>query len=132
MYLTIMVALGGAAGTVARYWTGIWAARAWGEVFPWGTLLINVLGSFVIGLFATMTVDGGAIPLRAEARLVFMVGVCGGFTTFSSFSLQTLALASTGQWREAVLYVLASNVLCLVAVAAGWGIALLAGGRWFG
>ncbi len=124
MFLTLLIALGGALGTVARYWTGIWAARAWGENFPWGTLIINVAGSFAIGLFATLTLWNGPFPARTEFRLVFMVGLCGGYTTFSSFSLQTLALATEGHWRNAILNVVMSNLLCLVAVAAGY---LLAG-----
>jgi len=123
MFLTLLLAAAGAIGTLARYWTGIWAARAWGEMFPWGTLIINVAGSFAIGLFATLTFASGVWPLRAEARLVVMVGLCGGFTTFSSFSLQTLALATEGNWRGALLNVVLSNALCLIAVTAGYVLA---------
>lgn len=116
---TLWVAFGGALGSVGRYWAGVWAARAFGEAFPWGTLCINILGSFVIGLFATLTLADGALPAGANARLFVMAGICGGFTTFSAFSLQTLALARAGQWGWAAGYVALSLALCLGGVTLG-------------
>ena len=113
----LMVALGGAAGSVLRYLLGLWVTRAVGEGFPWGTLLINVAGSFIIGWLAT-----GARPDAVTLRLLLMVGFCGGFTTFSSFSLQTLELLQQGAWIAAWGNVLGSVTLCLAATSAGWAI----------
>lgn len=119
MAASLWVALGGALGSVARYWTGLWMARLLGEAFPFGTLLINILGSFVIGLFATLTVADGAMPASLNARLFVMAGICGGYTTFSAFSLQTLALARNGRWDWALAYVTLSLLLCLASVTLG-------------
>lgn len=121
-----LVLLGSAVGGAARFWmSGAIAARV-GERFPWGTLGVNVLGSVVIGLLAGWS-DSARVGLSSEARIFLMVGVCGGFTTFSSFSLQTLRLMQDGDWTRAVVNVLLSVVLCLVAVAAGYRLARLAG-----
>src|SRR4051812_11693009 len=92
MQAALLVALGSALGGVARYWCSNLAAALFGAAFPWGTLIINVAGSFVIGLFNVISLPGGRIEEPFDARLFVMVGVCGGFTTFSSFSLQTLSL----------------------------------------
>src|ERR1700722_7094214 len=89
---TFWVAIGGALGSVARYWMAVAVARLAGEWFPWGTLLINIIGSFMISYFGTMTLPDGARPASMELRLFVMVGLCGGFTTFSSFSMQTIEL----------------------------------------
>ena len=121
---SLLVAAGGALGSVARYWVTVLVAQAVGDRFPWATVGINVLGSFAIGLFAGLTVPGGALTASSGARIFFMVGVCGGFTTFSSFSLQTLALARTGDWPATAANVLLSVVLCLLAVTVGHLIAL--------
>jgi CrcB protein len=115
----LCVALGGAIGSVGRYWTGLVASRAWGDAFPWGTLVINILGSFVIGFFATLTLPDGPLPADANVRVFVMVGLCGGYTTFSSFSLQTLALMKAGDWLGAVGNAVLSVLLCMVAVALG-------------
>jgi fluoride exporter len=90
MGMYFWVAVGSALGGVARYWLSGVAARIGGETFPWGTLLINVLGSFVIGFFGTLTGPDGRLFVSPTGRQFVMVGICGGFTTFSSFSLQTL------------------------------------------
>jgi len=90
-----------------------------GPYFPWGTLLINVLGSFVIGWFGAWTGANGAVDVPADIRVFVMVGICGGFTTFSSFSLQTLELLSAGEVMRAGYYVVGSVGLCLVSVWAG-------------
>ena len=119
---TACVAAGGALGSVARYWVALWAAP-WSRTMPWGTVGINVAGSFVIGFFGTLTLAAGRHPAPDWLRLFVMVGVCGGFTTFSSFSLQTLDLLRAGAWNRALLNVGASVVLCLLAVAAGHGAA---------
>ena len=117
----VLVAAGSAIGGVARYYCTGLASRLISETFPWGTLLINVGGSLVIGVLAALATDDGAHPLVAhEARLLLMVGVCGGFTTFSSFSLETLNLARNGDWLAAGGYVIGSVVLCLAVVAAGY------------
>lgn len=114
------VALGGALGTLARFWiSGLVAAR-FGATFPLGTLIINVTGSFIIGFFAALTSPDGALLVRPEFRNFFMIGVCGGYTTFSSFSLQTLSLAREGEWLWAGGNVVLSVVLCLVAVWLGY------------
>lgn len=119
MINTLVVALGGALGSVARYWIAVWAYPVSGSL-PLGTICINILGSFAIGLFGAMTVASGRYPLGEPARVFFMVGVCGGFTTFSSFSLQTLELLRMGAvWRAAANIVL-SVALCLGAVAIGY------------
>jgi CrcB protein len=115
----IWVALGGALGTVSRYWLSNTAATHFGEFFPWGTLIINVTGSFIIGFFATLTDPDGALLVKPAARSFFMIGFCGGYTTFSSFSLQTLRLAQDGEWLWAAGNVVASNVGCLAAVWLG-------------
>lgn len=112
----LLVALGSAVGGVARYGIGLLVTARWGNAFPWGTLLINALGSFVIG-YASGWAANPAV------RLLVMVGLCGGFTTFSSFSLETLSLLRLGEWQKALAYVAASMILCLVMVAAGVGLA---------
>lgn len=125
---TLAVAAGGALGSVGRLWLGWWADRVFGAAFPWGTLIINVAGSFAIGLIATATLPGGPAPAGMTTRLFAMAGLCGGFTTFSAFSLQVLVLAREGQWRASLAYVLGSVVLCVVAVTAGHALGLRAGG----
>ena len=87
--------------------------------FPVGTVLINVIGSFVIGYFGTLTLHSGRYPASDNVRLFVMVGICGGFTTFSSFSLQTLNLATDGEYLYAGLNIVLSVVLCLIAVWLG-------------
>jgi fluoride exporter len=119
----LWVAFGGALGSMARYGVGIGASRAWGDTFPWGTLLINIAGSFVIGFFGTLTSQAGPMSAAPGLRIFVMVGVCGGFTTFSSFSLQTLELVQAGEPIRAGLYVALSVVLCLVGVFLGYWLA---------
>jgi fluoride exporter len=122
--LYLWIALGSALGGVARYWcTGV-AARLLGETFPWGTLFVNVLGSFIIGFFATLTGPDGRIFAGTTTRQFVMTGILGGFTTFSSFSLQTLNLANDGEWLQAGGNVIGSVVLCLFAVWLGHMLAL--------
>ena len=120
------IAVGGALGSMARYWLTGFVAILLGQQFPWGTILINVAGSFVIGLFATLTLH--RYPVSLDARAFVMVGLCGGFTTFSAFSLQTLELARSGRWFEAGGNIVLSLVLCLLAVWIGHLIAVLIGG----
>jgi fluoride exporter len=115
----IWIAIGGAIGTVSRYWLSGVVARLVGETFPWGTLLINVTGSLVIGFFATLTGPDGRFMVGTTARQFVMVGICGGFTTFSSFSLQTLDLIRSGATMRALANIIVSVVLCVCAVAAG-------------
>jgi CrcB protein len=122
-----LVALGGALGSVARYAATLAAARAWGAAFPWGTILINVAGSFIIACFGTLTARSGLFPAGPGARIFVMVGMCGGFTTFSSFSLQTLELAQDGSWFGAAANILLSVIVCLAAAAAGYHLAVWLG-----
>lgn len=124
MESSIWIALGSAIGGVSRYWLSGLVAHAFGETFPWGTLVVNVLGSFVIGFFATLTGPDGRIFAGTLARQFVMVGICGGFTTFSSFSLQTLNLANGGQWAYAGANILLSVALCLIAVWLGHTVAV--------
>jgi fluoride exporter len=120
MLLTYLwVALGSALGGVARYWCSGFFARLIGETFPWGTVIVNVVGSFIIGFVATLTAPDGRFLVPSDARVFVMVGFCGGFTTFSSFSIQTLTLAREGEWLWAGTNVVASVVLCLLAVWLG-------------
>ena len=98
--------------------SGTIAAR-FGETFPWGTLLVNVTGSFLIGSFATLTGTEGSWLVSPTARQFVMIGICGGYTTFSSFSLQTLSLAQDGEWFKAGANAMLSFALCLIAVWLG-------------
>jgi fluoride exporter len=118
----ICVTLGSALGGLLRYAI----SRAMIPVsagFPTGTLLVNIFGSFVIGYFGTLTLHTGKYPASDNMRLFVMVGICGGFTTFSSFSLQTFDLMRSGAWSRALANVLLSVVLCMTAVAAGHALA---------
>ena len=123
MLTYLWIAIGGALGSVARYACSSAAAHAFGETFPWGTLIINIAGSFVIGFFATLTGPDGRWLVPPDARLFVTVGVCGGFTTFSSFSLQTLNLVRSGEVGVAFVNVAGSVVLCLLSVWAGYAVA---------
>jgi CrcB protein len=118
------VAIGGAVGTVGRFWLSGVVARLIGETFPWGTLVINVTGSFIIGFFGTLTGPDGRIFVGSTARQFVMIGICGGYTTFSSFSLQTLNLMNDGEWLYAGANITGSVILCLVAVWAGYALAV--------
>jgi CrcB protein len=116
----LWVALGGALGSVARFGlNGLISAR-FGETFPWGTLIINVTGSFLIGLFAAFTDPDGRYLTPPGVRQFLMIGVCGGYTTFSSFSLQTLNLVRDREWLYAGGNVVLSVILCMIAVWLGW------------
>ena len=120
MLTYLWIAIGGALGSMARYACSRLAAEWVGEAFPYGTLFINVLGSFVIGAFATLTGPGGRVMAPPDLRQFVIVGVCGGYTTFSAFSLQTLTLIRGGHMVGAGANVVGSVVLCLVAVWLGY------------
>src|SRR4029450_14000782 len=110
------IALGSALGGVARYWCTGFAARILGETFPWGTLLVNVLGSFIIGFFATLTGPDGRVFPETPPRQFVMIGLLGGYTTFSSFSLQTLNLVQDGEWLQAGGNIVGSGVPGLLRI----------------
>lgn len=115
----LLVIIGGGVGSGLRYWlSGVLDQRC-GESFPLGTLAVNVLGCFAIGLFGTLMGTEGRWLVSPAVRSFFMIGVCGGFTTFSSFSLQTLELARDAEWLYAGLNILGSVALCLVFVWLG-------------
>lgn len=116
MQVYFWIGLGSALGGMARYWCSGVAAALFGETFPWGTLIVNVLGCLVIGFFATLTGPDGRLFVGTTARQFVMVGVLGGYTTFSSFGLQTLNLVSDGEWLAAGLNIGASVFFCLLAV----------------
>jgi CrcB protein len=116
----LWIAIGGAIGSVARYGCSDLAARTFGGTFPWGTLIVNVVGSFVIGAFATLTGPDGRWMVGPDARIFVTVGICGGFTTFSSFSLQTLNLMRAGEVGAAGVNIAGSVVLCLLSVWVGY------------
>ena len=113
----LMIALGGAAGSVSRYGLGLWVQRATHGTFPVGTLTVNLVGCFIAGVAARMLMAGQGNP---DLRALVVVGFCGGFTTFSAFSLDVIALAQSGKWMLAAGYVAASLVLCLLGTTAGF------------
>ena len=115
----LWIAIGSALGGVGRDGLQGVAARLFGATFPWGTLIVNILGCTFIGWFATVTSPDGRIFLGTTARQFVMVGICGGFTTFSSFSLETLNLARAGEPARAIGYVLGSVLVCLLGVWLG-------------
>lgn len=116
---SIWIAIGGAIGSVLRFWLSEAAAVAFGGEFPWGTVIANITGCFVIGFVATLTGPDGRVFAGTAARQFIMIGICGGYTTFSSFSLQTLTMLQSGDGAKAMINVAASVVFCLVAVWAG-------------
>jgi fluoride exporter len=116
----IWIFIGSGLGGAARYLcTGVVAQRI-GESFPWGTLAVNVIGCTFIGLFATVSGPEGRVFVSQPWRQLVMTGICGGFTTFSTFSLETLNLARDGQWLEAAGNVCVSAALCLIGVWLGY------------
>ncbi|MBS0233898.1 MAG: fluoride efflux transporter CrcB [Proteobacteria bacterium] len=119
MQIYLWIGFGSALGGMARYWLSGVIAVLFGETFPWGTLIVNITGSLIIGFIAALTGPDGRLLVSTTARQFMMIGLCGGYTTFSSFSLQTLNLMNDGQWLYAALNIGASVFLCLIAVWLG-------------
>ena len=124
MTVYLWIAAGGAIGSTLRFWLSSLVSSGAGHAFPWGTLVVNVLGSFVIGFFAGCAGPLGTSSVSDSTRHFIMTGVLGGFTTFSAFSLQTLALARDGAWLKASGNVVGSVSLCLLAVWLGYVVAV--------
>lgn len=120
MALTLIVFLGAGLGGTARYLLGGWIQAGAGASFPWGTLAVNVTGALVLGVLYRY-LEGTLV--RPEWRLFVGVGFCGGYTTFSTFSYETVRLMQDGQWQRAGAYALASVILSVAAVFAGFGLA---------
>ncbi len=120
----LWVALGGAVGAAARYGIVQWMSTRWGMAFPWGTLAVNVTGSLAIGFLAALLSTRTADP---TLRLVLITGLLGGYTTFSAFSFETLALISAGRWAAATAYIAGSVLLGLLASALGFSLATIVG-----
>jgi CrcB protein len=124
----LWIAIGSALGGMSRYACSRYIATWFGETFPWGTITVNVVGSFIIGFFATLTGPDGRVMVAPDFRTFVMVGFCGGYTTFSSFSLQTLELIRNRDFAEAWGNVLLSVSLCMLGVALGFVAANLLNG----
>ncbi len=120
MLTYIWIGLGSALGGMGRYWCTNIVARHFSEALPWGTIVVNVFGSLAIGILAGLVSPDGRALVSPDARALLMIGVCGGYTTFSSFSLQTLNLARNGDWFFASANIFLSAFLCLVAVWVGY------------
>lgn len=118
MLKTIFIALAGLLGTLLRYWLSGLVARRFGETFPWGTMVVNLIGCFVIG--AVFNLGEERFLISPNARTVIMIGLLGGFTTFSSYGLQTFTLLRDGEFGLATLNIAVSNVAGLLMVWAGY------------
>ncbi|HUR45316.1 MAG TPA: fluoride efflux transporter CrcB [Candidatus Saccharimonadales bacterium] len=116
----LLIALGSAFGGVSRFWFANYIARRFGETFPWGTILVNISGSFLIGFIAAFGRPQSRFGMSPLALEFLMIGICGGYTTFSSFSLQTLSLARQGAWLQSGANIVLSVTLCLFAVWLGY------------
>jgi CrcB protein len=119
----LWIALGSALGGIARYWFSGIITASLGETFPWGTILVNILGCFAIGFFVALTEPNGQLAVNTQTKHFFITGLCGGFTTFSAFSFQTLQLA---HHRESLLSganIIFSVGLCLASVWIGFALA---------
>lgn len=117
----LWICLGGAIGTGARYLIVAWAARAFGPTFPFGTMLVNAAGSFLLGALMFLSLE--TATLSPAMRLALTTGAMGGFTTYSSFSYETMALLHRGEWASAALNVGLTVFGCLAACFAGWAVA---------
>jgi len=124
LLLYALVGLGAGLGSVLRVLTSLGAVAALGAGQPWGTVMVNLVGSFVIGCYATLTGPGGRWPAGNRQQQFVMTGICGGFTTFSLFSLETLQLAQAGGWRPAAGNVTLSVLLWVAGVWSGYRLAL--------
>jgi len=117
MFKILLIGVGGAGGSILRYLIGDWIQKATGSSFPLGTLTINVTGCLAIGFLGALF--AGPLPVREEYRLAVLVGILGGYTTFSSYGRETMALAGDQQWWFAAANLLSSNALGLAAVWVG-------------
>lgn len=124
----IFIAVGGAIGSVGRYYASRLIMETSGGLFPYGTMFVNVTGAILIGFFAALSAPDSRFFLSPEARLFLMTGMCGGYTTFSTFSLETVALVGDGQLVAASINAVGSVLLCLIAVYLGSTAARLLGG----
>jgi fluoride exporter len=128
MLQALLIFIGGGLGALGRWGFGLMAARLWGNAWPWGTLSVNVIGGFAMGLVMGHLMKTGAMtPTNDNWRAFLATGILGGFTTFSAFSLETARMIEAGHWQDAGLYSIASVVLCVVAVFAGMALARLNG-----
>lgn len=120
----LWIALGSATGGVLRFWMSGAIATRMGQTFPWGTIMVNIVGSFIIGLLAALVSSDSRLDPKHHSFIseFLMIGVCGGYTTFSSFSMQTLTLVREGQWLYAGGNVVISVIACLVAVWLGYAL----------
>jgi CrcB protein len=116
----VLIAIGSALGGMGRYFVSGVVTTLTGGTFPYGTMLVNISGCLVIGFFATLTGPDGRWLVGTPARQFVMIGLCGGYTTFSSFSLETLYLARAGEWMSATANVAGSVVLCMLSVWLGF------------
>jgi CrcB protein len=123
----LWVCFGGAVGTGARYLVSGWALRALGPAFPYGTLVVNVVGSFLLGVIMELGLTTTRLP--PDLRIVLASGVMGGFTTYSSFNYETLQFWQQGAWRLGLLNMAATFVLCLGAGLLGVAVVRWLGGR---
>jgi fluoride exporter len=119
----ISVALGSIVGAVARFLVSVLFVSQFGNGFPWGTLFVNVTGSFVIGFYAALTGPDGRLFVSVRQRLFVMVGICGGYTTFSAFSLETLRFVQSGNAQTALVYLLVSAITWIASVWLGHALA---------
>src|SRR5688572_2832679 len=115
----LLIAFGGAVGSVSRYGVGALVQKTAHLAFPVGTLTVNVLGSLLVGILARAFMHPQTHP---DLRAMLIVGFCGGFTTFSAFSLETVGLMQGGEWLKALACILLSVVLCLAATAVGFAV----------
>jgi CrcB protein len=116
----LLVLLGGAIGSLCRYWWSGLIAQRLGETFPYGTLFVNLVGCFIIGLTGGFLNKAAGASWEQPLRIFLAIGFCGGLTTFSSFSLQTLNLILSKRWGAALANILVSTTICLLLVATGW------------
>jgi CrcB protein len=122
MLAYLWIGIGGALGSMARYGIGDLVSEKFGDVFPWGTLVVNIIGSFLIGFLGALTAAEGKLDPRSRVFVTqfFMYGICGGYTTFSSFSWQTLQRLQDRQWLAAGGNIFLSVVLCMIGVWFGY------------
>lgn len=120
MFPTLLVFIGGALGSMWRFWWSGWIAERFGETFPFGTLVVNVVASGLIGIISGAVLRLGSSEMAAGLQHFFAVGVCGGLSTFSSFSLQTWNLLMERRWLAAIVNIVVSTTVCFVSVDLGW------------